>query len=561
MVTIAGLLALPWLIDTQGQLWTAAWRDAAMFISLMGLSLWMLVRRGEWRMPGPAAFALAIAVIPLMQAATGLIIFKGDASLAAGYLATFALAVLLGARLTVHPNSAGERAMLASLLLAGIGSALLMFAQAAGLERHVGFISSPVDLTRLAGNIGQPNNAATLLVCALVSLATLFEPSSLQRKVAMGAVGACLLSALALTQSRAGALAYLIVAIGLTSQAPLVGWRKTPTRLVLLASMLWLLSSWLLWRAAIAAWLPPVEADDRLSGGTRLGHWTVLLQALWDRPWAGWGWQQISMAQAAHVETVLPTGESVQYAHNLILDLALWSGIPLAAATVAAGGMWLRRSARQLAGASQLGLLLCLVAMLVHAMLELPHGYLLFLVPAGLAVGALTRAPMTSHYGRPLAALLTGALVFGGALTAHDFLSLENAWREHRFHEAHIAGYEQLDPVPNVSVLDQLRALVVAVRLAPTSTLTEEDLDLLRRVADRYANWGNLLRLAMAEARVGNFEVSARTLQRLQHTTQKNACQMAARLWRRDMAQVAEHSPSFPSCDQLPGPPLGESGR
>ena len=126
-----------------------------------------------------------------------------------------------------------------------------------------------------------------------------------------------LLFGVAMTQSRTGALEVLLLG------AAALGWRRTlcPRQG---SAVFALLGLW--FGLAFLAWAPLNEAlnlaavstlEQRLAPGTRLVHWQLLLEAVTQRPWGGWGWNQISLAQAQLASDYPATYEVVQYGHNL----------------------------------------------------------------------------------------------------------------------------------------------------------------------------------------------------------------------------------------------------
>ena len=87
----------------------------------------------------------------------------------------------------------------------------------------------------------------------------------------------------------------------------------------------------------VVGWLPSVlqvsfVAQDVLDGATvhhRLLAWAVFADAIWLKPWFGYGWNQSAVAQMA-AAALNPSVNSVfSFAHNLFLDLVIWCGIPL----------------------------------------------------------------------------------------------------------------------------------------------------------------------------------------------------------------------------------------
>jgi len=83
--------------------------------------------------------------------------------------------------------------------------------------------------------------------------------------------------------------------------------------------------------------------------------------------------------------------EAFTYAHNIILDLALGLGIPIALAVLWMVGRWFRRNIKQADGDRSWYAIAILIPFLIHSMFEYPFSYAYFLVPAMLAVGMLSR--------------------------------------------------------------------------------------------------------------------------------------------------------------------------
>lgn len=546
------LLALPWLFAMQGRLWTASWREAAMAAALLALAAATCGRSRIDSLPRPALFVALLSLLPLLQWAAGLIVFRGDAWLASGYLVAFALAIVVGGHRPGAETLDTGKVVLRSLLIAALVSALLMLAQAAGLDQATGWIASPPDVARPAAHVGQPNNAATLLVCGLASLLGLAVPGNRANRLAAIAAAACLLAALAMTQSRAGLLGLLVIGVaGITrSQAFLCSRRRAA--LLLTAALAWWAACWVAWLVLIPhLFATTADVASRLTGGVRTVHWHTMWEAIAHKPWWGWGWQQVAAAQAGHAASQPASGEPLQYAHNLFLDLAVWNGLPVAVLTAGLAGLWVVRTYRTALSNVPVSLLLCVLAMAVHAMFELPHGYLLFLVPLGLAVGALSRPFVIGMKAGVLAWALALVLGTGLFITARDYLLLEQAWQDHRFQVAAIAGYQTLEPVPDVIVLDQLRGLVAAARIQPGVATPAEELQLLRTVAERYPSWGNVLRYALSRMAVGDQRGAEQALLWMRQTQPVEVCESAMKIWRRKTDELALGSAyAFPVCER-----------
>ena len=94
-------------------------------------------------------------------------------------------------------------------------------------------------------------------------------------------------------------------------------------------------------------------------------------------------------------------GVAVQHAHNLVLDLVLWNGVPLGLLLVGALAWWAWRQVRDAQTAQQRLLLLALGLLLLHALLELPHLYAFFLLPAAAMAGGKRGCGRASWAGAP----------------------------------------------------------------------------------------------------------------------------------------------------------------
>ena len=75
------------------------------------------------------------------------------------------------------------------------------------------------------------------------------------------------------------------------------------------------------------------------SGHERLGMWMQIIHAIGERPWFGYGWNQTSVAvvESIHFNTV----KFGLIAHNIVLDLLVWNGLPLGFLIIAYFAIWL----------------------------------------------------------------------------------------------------------------------------------------------------------------------------------------------------------------------------
>lgn len=474
----------------------------------------------------------ALAIVPVLQGATGRILFAGDAWMAAIYVLGFGAAIVVAARAQDLRPGVLPSVLFASLGLAALVSVGLALAQWLHLRALGTLLFALPDNSRLTANLGQPNHLATLLVWGLLAIWWGYVRGRLHRVIAL-AGAALLLFGVAMTQSRAAVLELvLLVVAAFVFRRPLHSRRYA-----------WALAGLGMWFAvAVATWTPLNEwlqaqnaqsVEERLAPGTRLLHWRLLIDAAAERAWAGWGWNQVVLAQVDRAPVHPASHEVVQYSHNLVLDLILWNGVPigvLAGLLLAAWVVWQARLART---ADRVLLLLGVGVLLVHALLELPHGYALFLVPAGLMVGSLSASPPrvpSLRVPRAAAAVPFSMLVLCVAAVLIDYAEVEQAWMAHRFRSARIGSLVEA-PVPRTMLLSNLEALLRFMRIEPQPSMSPEELEFMGQVSRRQPSAGGLFRYARALALNGRAPQATDMLVVLCRLHPDSQCAEAKRAW------------------------------
>jgi hypothetical protein len=344
-----------------------------------------------------------------------------------------------------------------------------------------------------------------------------------------------LLFGVALTRSRTGALgALLCLAVGFLCSGSL---RNKAAWLTTAGLAAWLVLCTLCMDSVNAALGNGNVAslDDRLKPGTRTLHWQLVMNAISRRPLEGWGWQQVTAAQSALAPEHMATGEVIAYSHNLLLDLLLWNGVPLGALVAIGLGLWFLSSWRSAGSPSHVALMLALSILLLHSMLEMPHGYAVFLLPAGLMIGAVEAMRHTglpwrraARVPRGVVALVLAGLTAGLVVTVHDYLRIEEAWMAERIRRARIGSLE-IRPLPQVQVLDHLIALLENDRAEARQGMSADEIAAMKVVVDRFPGYAGLLRLAYAQKLNGQAAEAAITLERLCRTHPDALCEAASR--------------------------------
>jgi O-antigen ligase len=546
------IVSYGWLLPNTNIPWIAFHRDAWISVWMSPIVFAAIFRIREatpwhWITILTAVFA----IVPLLQLATGLLPFAGIAWISTAYVWGFLLATLTGAlwaqRDALQPADAFFGCVgFAATLSVGMGMYQLFDLNFMGiwvLPPYFGEI-------RAYANLGQPNQLGTLLVWGVLSCGWTFQRGRIRLPVAL-AWCMFLLAGITLTHSRTATLT-LVVLVAL-----LWWWR----RMWNVPNAKWIIAGLVAWVILLILLVPfiPTPASSRIAvnmagkfaSEARPEIWAMFLDASLQRPWAGYGWTQVSLAQMtvspAHPEMI---GRTLSHAHNLFLDLVLFMGWPLGLIASFTLVAWLLSQFRRTATAQDGILLAVVIAVGIHAMLELPLHYAYFLLPTGLVVGILNihnRMPVVIQTPRWLyAGLCAGGFALLGAVVT-DYLEVESNYQALRFEAAQIGTQPALG-VPEVQVLTQMREILRLARFKVTKGMSEEQLQWMRDVTQFHSSLTNLHSLAVALAINGHVEESKALVKNVCDTISPQQCPIFKSAWKNSQAD-------FPEVALIPGPP------
>lgn len=534
LVSWALTLSVAWLLPNHYPPWSTFHMDAWTAIVLSLASAAVIVRsKGHFVWHGITLLTAGLVFVPVFQYSFGLILLSGTAWISNIYLIGFLLALLTGARW--ESASPGQ---LADGLFLSIGMAALI---SVGLQLHQWLALDLLDIWSMGegygrpfANFGQPNNLSTFLLWGLMAAAWGYVRQRIGVWTALF-MAAYLLFGLALTQSRTAwvAMVLLVVASWIWRRLwsnPRWTWVVTGLGLYFAACVMSL--GWLshLFELTLSSDLGDVM---RISSEQRPAVWALFIDAAWQRPWAGYGWNQVALAQLA-ASLGHPALHTVfTHAHNLFLDLVLWCGIPLGLFISVCLVLWFWLRLRAVRGAEDAVLLLFLLVVGNHAMLELPLHHAYFLLPAGLVMGALNvRLP-----GRPMIAvgrwsmvvvwLLSVALL---ALLIRDYARVETSYQALRFEWARIKTVTRGGP-PDVVLLTQWRDFIRLARFEPTSGMSVAELDWLRKATITSPSTGGFHKLAAALAMNQQPEEAILWLKRICKIVSETQCTAVKMAW------------------------------
>jgi O-antigen ligase len=533
LLLVAACLAVAWLLPNHYFPWSSFHQEALAALGGVILLAGAALAYPRVRWPRLAILFLLASTVPCIQYAAAMIAFRSDAMMAALYLVGVALAIVVGANVAMDRPAALLDSLFGALLFAGIVSTGLALCQWLGLTGLGVYIADVPPGSRPFANVGQPNHLATLLVWSVLALLLWFE----QRRISLvGLLLGCgwLLIGLALTQSRTAWLVAVLLPL----------WAFVMRRRVLLRSQWpWLALGGIVMGALVLVAEPVSKAlllqggslEGRLQAGTRLTHWLTLGDALLQAPWFGYGWNQIAVAQQATALRHSASQEVIEHSHNIILDLLLWNGIPIGGLLVIALAFWLWRAGRHCRTPQQWVVLAAIGSVFVHALLEYPLEYAYMLLPAGLLIGFADQSASTSSGARAASRwtlAVPGALLATlGCLVGMEYARAEQGVRDMRFV---LAGYgDRIEDIKDLELplLDGLREYHRYARTLATAGMQTQQLEWMRKVAQRFPYPPSLLRYAVALGLNGHPQGARDVLALLCKTHPRERCEEGREAW------------------------------
>lgn len=527
------ILGLAYLLPGHYPPWTSFEQQFAAAVGVAIVIIGALVaRRTSAPIPRASVFVLGLACVPVIQWAGGLILFRSDAVLSAVYLVGLALSLAAGQALASERASRWLDLLGVALIGAAAVSTLLAVCQWFGWSADVLIVSLPRG-ERPYANLAQPNHLATLCAMALAFSLRAWERRQLRSGAAAG-IAAWLSIGMILTQSRTNWLFVAMFVVWWYFMRKRCGLRLN-TRAVMagIAAYVLLTIAWQLVSLAFVDHAPTL--GQRGGGAMRVANWSVLWDALWRHPWAGYGWSQVTLAQQAAALDHPHVGEWLTNSHSILLDLVLWNGVPLGLILIACLAGWFAARIRECRSPQAWSILLALAAIAVHALLEYPLDYTYFLLPAGLLAGALipTAAAVPARLADASVRALTVAAAILLAAIGAEYLTMQHAIREYRFAAAQFVGADfRSSDVPHVILLDGLREQLRFSMTEARGGMRAEELDWMRVVSTRYATPPAMLRYAIAAGLNGQSQEARTTLARLCKVHPLPRCEEAAQAWR-----------------------------
>lgn len=456
-----------------------------------------------------------VALYVWIQFRVGTVLFSGDVVIFLLYMVGLVLSICAGREL------GGERAfyLLSWVILsAGVCSTAIALFQSMRPYDDLVFINLLPGWRRPGANLGQANHVGTLVLWSLCSVVYLGVRKKISPELGFF-FGALLLFGASMTESRTALIGVWVLAVWLIGVPS--AWTRRQLKLI---ALLFVLSgtiffmSWPRLLEAIheGAWNSSEGGGTTINmqGGARFVVWPQLLNALLMRPLTGWGFSGVSHALNAVADQYSETFPFT-YAHNLLLDLMIWFGIPFSIALVGLTCIWLWNRVAVARDTSGWYAVALLIPFGLHSALEFPFAYAYFLFPVGYLIGTLDSGgggfwglAVTRRFA---VLILLGWTAFCFEVT-REYLLAEEDYRVARAEALRVGKTPVEYSIPTLPVLTQLGGLNKAIRIVPSPHVNREELELLRMSALRFPSIAVQNRYAMSLALTGNLTEAKRQL-------------------------------------------------
>jgi O-antigen ligase len=513
----AGLLMLAWLSPLHVLPWLSWQNEALAVLALLAgcasaLYLRRTARPAQLLVPSLSALPLLLVGASVVQWVDGRVPYAGSVLTIALYAFVAAAAATAGHACgrSGEPET-GLDALAWTVLAAALVQWVVACCQVFALWEETGWIARTGYLGRAAGNFAQPNHAALLFVMGLASAVYLLQQARLGKAVT-AILLLLLATGLAMTQSRAGLLAVWVLSVFWACCHTQAAGRRGAVAAIGYALLAWgCFQAWP--RVAAALWMQAPEAVNLTSSG-RIGMWTQLLDAVQLRPWLGWGVAQVPAAQNAianRFSEVLPA----TYSHSVLLDLALWFGLPVLILSLYLAVSWAIGRRRAVRGHAACYCAALALALVTQSLMEFPYAYAYFIVPVFFALGVFEAHSGLGRGLRITRAQASVALTAAGVLYAWaliECVQIEEDFRVARFEALRVGATPAAYAPPEIHLLTQMEALLRGTRVRPRPQMPAEEIELLRRNVMAYPWAAPNFNYALALALNGEMEEARRQM-------------------------------------------------
>jgi O-antigen ligase len=508
-------MSFSWLIPIHKNPWATFYSELFAALIVIPFVIWSLVKlRSSVKLDCLSIGFLVVSFFPLIQSACNIFTFSAEAPIVSLYLLGFACAILFSRRIEEQVPIKLAEALFASLVISSLISTALAIAQVFRLDWGSLVAAIPAG-GRPVANVGQPNELSTLLIWGLIGIWYVNLRQNLSALITI-LLAAILLIGIASTQSRTGWLAVsLILFAGLFS--PFKS-KTNKYNLTFIGLGIWFFVLVTFWNKLISVTsdAQSLTLEAQLSVGKRPDMWAMMFDGIKHKPWFGYGWNQGRLVQLGELENYSHLKIGVQHAHNIILDLLVWNGIPIGLTLVTLLFAWFIWQIKKIRTFQSYLIMVALGVFLLHSMLELPHTKMFFLVPVALMMGLLnasSKLPSIFSIHRFLFLIFVGVLGGYLILMGIEYSNIEAQLVSYQMRAARIGKLNPI-PEPKIVILTGLQSALQNLRIEPRANMNEDDLERLRLTANRYPFDVTFLKYAKASALNGRKDISKKVLLR-----------------------------------------------
>lgn len=499
-------MSLTWLLPNHYAPWSSFHMDTWAAL-MLALAAFAVICRSSVK-PRFGSLVLVVAcmgVVVVAQYFGEMIYFAGTAWINGAYLLGLVLAIVVGGMWeSSTPGQVGDALFLAVGIAAiiSVGLQLYGWLELEGLDVW----SMNLIYGRPYANFGQPNQIATFLLWALIGLVWALKRGYAGIATVLFA-SAYLLFGVALTGSRTAWIAVALLVAASWYWRKLLWTNKKGHWVVTLLGLYFVICCWCVGWINDLLQLSMVDLFrlEQMAAGMRTQIWSSLFNAALTRPLLGFGWSQVASAQLGQADTASVLNLVFSQSHNLILDFALWAGIPFAIVTAAFLAYWLFARLNNARSAEKILFLALVMVVANHAMLELPLHYAYLLLPVGLVMGAIDTRPeqqnaklvYSTDRGRVVAMAIWLLAVFILILIVKDYQKIERSYEKLRFRQVNPEMYPPPN-VPEVLLLTQWRDFFWLTNFEPTSKVTEAEVQLMTELTNTFPSAGFAQKTATA---------------------------------------------------------------
>lgn len=460
-----------------------------------------------------------LAATAFIQYFTGILLYFDDAILVASYLVILGLSIEISRTLKADASNNHEpvKSAIAETKITSIWTMLCITAVISAIiaiRQWAGLADSTLEFQSASGrpfaNIGQANLLSGLLALGLTATLNLYQQKRLPAVAAL-LITIVLILALALAQSRFAWVFMVFSTLYLSWQ---IRKKFIQLRMITPWAVTAVFFSLVVISPYISEWLDRSVLNPFSHAGSsgRLHIWKLILDAIPNRFWTGFGWNQTVTAQ---IESTFSTLEATRlnHSHNLILDLCVWLGPIIGLIAVISGTIILLRILAQSQSNADKCTWLGLLGLLIYSMVEFPYAFTFFIIPFGLLLGTtIKKSPTANNRTAPLFWIgISITLAFGTISAVKDYQLIEKDQLNEKLRRANLMGFPPED-MNQILLLEQL-ADDQRIRTFPTDqALSKEQLSTLEKVTQRRPTLSNLARLALAYSQGNDQEKTCKTL-------------------------------------------------